>query len=260
MGGGISSVLCFDFDGTLVDPHSRQAIDSSLIECLAELKSRNAVWVVNSGRSLFQLLEGFQVHGMTMLPDYIIAQESELFQPGPYNRWVPFGEWNANCLSDHRKVFKKGSRALKKIRKFIETSTGASLFPLEEGPGGVVAQNEEEMEIICEYIESERRSLPLLGYQRNSVYLRFSHVHYNKGSTLGELGRLLGVPPEAIFAAGDNHNDVAMLDGTYARAVACPGNAIPGVKDLVQSRRGYVAEAPFSQGIAEAVKHFYFSS
>ena len=105
MGGEITSVLCFDLDGTLVDPEGHNALDPTLMEYLVELKARGAVWVINTGRTLFQALEGFNQHGIRMHPDYIIAQESELYELGKFNRWVPFGDWNANCLNDHRKFF-----------------------------------------------------------------------------------------------------------------------------------------------------------
>lgn len=255
----ISSILCFDLDGTLVDPEGEMPLDQTLIEYLEELRSQGAVWVINTGRTLFQTLEGFNQHGITMHPDYIIAQESELYQPGKFNRWMPFGKWNAACANDHKKFFRNSTRFFKKIRNFVETSTEASYFASDDGPGGVVARTDEEMDMICDFIQRERRNHPLLGYQRNSVYLRFSHIKYNKGSTLGELARLLGLPPKYIFAAGDNYNDLAMLDGKYARAVACPGNAVPGVKSIVEENGGYVAEASFSKGLAEAVRHFYFA-
>ncbi len=257
MGGKISTVLSFDLDGTIFDPEGRYPVDPLLLEDLAELRSRGAVWVVNTGRTLFQTIQGLNQHRLPIYPDYIIAQESELYQPGPYRRWVSFGDWNAKCVDDHRNLFRSHARVFKRIRKFIETSTKASYFLQEDGPGSVVARSEEEIAMICEFVEEERRGLPLLSYQRNSVYLRFTHIKYHKGSTLGELGRLLGVPPEHTFAVGDNHNDVPMLDGTYARAVACPGNAISEVKGLVASRGGFVAQAPYSRGSAEAVRHFY---
>ena len=115
MDGEISSVLCFDLDGTIVDPEGEFPLDLTLLEYLRELKSQGAVWVVNTGRTLFQTLEGFHQHGITMLPDYIIAQESELYKPGKFNRWIPFGEWNATCASDHKKFFRGSSRAFNKL-------------------------------------------------------------------------------------------------------------------------------------------------
>jgi HAD superfamily hydrolase (TIGR01484 family) len=255
----ISSILCFDFDGTFIDPEGDFPLDEGLFEHIRELKAQGAVWVINTGRTLFQTLEGFQQHRLAMMPDYIIAQESELYEPGKFGRWVPVGKWNAQCAQDHRKFFNSSERFFKKVRNFIETSTGASYLPSEGGsPSGVVARTDEEMDLICEYVERERRNLSTLGYQRNSVYLRFCHVKYNKGTTLGELARLLDLPAEFIFAAGDNYNDLPMLTGEYAHATACPGNALEPVKEFVREQGGYVANEPFSRGVLEAVRYYYY--
>ncbi len=257
----ISSLLCFDLDGTFVDPEGEISLDAKLLEYLEDLKSQGAVWVINTGRTLYQTLEGFQQHGVTMVPDYIIAHESELYQRGKFGRWVAYGKWNSQCAHDHKKFFSSTERFFKKMRNFIETSTGASYLPSDGGgPSGVVARTDAEMDLICEYIERERRNVPSLGYQRNSVYLRFCHVKYNKGTTLGELARLLDLPAEFIFAAGDNYNDVPMLTGEYAHATACPGNALDRVKEIVREQGGYVAQECCSRGLAEAVEYYYYQS
>ena len=98
--------------------------------------------------------------------------------------------------------------------------------------------------------------MPKFGYQRNTVYLRFCHADYDKGVALSELGRLIGVPPESIFAVGDHHNDIPMLTGVHARHVACPGNAIAAVKQVVAAAGGYVANEGYSAGVIEALRYF----
>ena len=56
----------------------------------------------------------------------------------------------------------------------------------------------------------------------NTVYLRSCHADYHKGAALAELPRLLEIPREETFAAGDHHNDISMLDGRYAAPYMCP--------------------------------------
>ena len=75
-------------------------------------------------------------------------------------------------------------------------------------------------------------------------------------AALAELSRLIEIPRENIFAAGDHHNDISMLDGRYAQFPACPANAIPEVKDAVRSANGYVAESYCGAGVYEALSHF----
>ena len=59
-----------------------------------------------------------------------------------------------------------------------------------------------------------------------------------------------------IFAVGDHQNDLPMLDGTHARHVACPGNAIDPVKRAVRAAGGYVAREPYSAGVIEALRFY----
>jgi hydroxymethylpyrimidine pyrophosphatase-like HAD family hydrolase len=88
------------------------------------------------------------------------------------------------------------------------------------------------------------------------VYLRFCHTDYHKGAALAELTRLVDVPRENIFAAGDHHNDLSMLDGRFAAMPAAPANAIPEVKSAVRAAGGYVAAKSYGAGVHEALLHF----
>jgi hydroxymethylpyrimidine pyrophosphatase-like HAD family hydrolase len=73
---------------------------------------------------------------------------------------------------------------------------------------------------------------------------------------LAELGRLLEIPRENIFAAGDHHNDISMLDGMVAAMPACPANAIPEVKEAVRAASGYVAARAHGAGVYDALMYF----
>ncbi len=97
---------------------------------------------------------------------------------------------------------------------------------------GAVTGNLEDMEKLCVFLDKLRARLPVFNYQRNTIYVRFCHNDYSKGTVLAEITRHLGLPREQVFAAGDHHNDLAMLDGRFAGHVACPSNsceeAFPG--------------------------------
>src|SRR5438876_8503364 len=96
------------------------------------------------------------------------------------------------------------------------------------------------MDLVTEFIEQARARHPKLDYQRNTVYLRFCHADYHKGAALAELARLIDIPRDNIFAAGDHHNDISMLDGRFAAMPSCPANAIDEVKTVVRKADGYV--------------------
>jgi hydroxymethylpyrimidine pyrophosphatase-like HAD family hydrolase len=112
------------------------------------------------------------------------------------------------------------------------------------------------MDRVADFIRQARAGHPKLDYQRNGIYLRFCHADYHKGATLAELARLLEVSRESIFAAGDHHNDISMLDGKFAAMASCPANAIPEVRAAVSTAGGYVARKDHGAGVHEALLHF----
>lgn len=252
-------ILCFDFDGTLVHPESDPAFHPALGEMIRHLRRMGAAWVINTGRSLSQTLEGLGSHGIFMEPDYIIARECEIFKPGILTKWKDYGSWNRLARKAHDRFLRDHKRSLDAIRNMVETQTRADFMAGDFGQLGIVARTDEELDTICAYIDTHQREFPDIGYHRNGIYLRFSHSGYGKGTALGELTRLLELNSTQVFAAGDNHNDISMLDRRFASQIACPGNALEPIKEIVKSRGGFVASGPASVGMIEALNHFFAS-
>lgn len=252
-----SLLLSFDFDGTLVNHEGALPFHPGMTEMLREFRRRGAVWVVNTGRSLDQTIEGLAQHGIFLLPDYIIAQECELYRPGFFRAWTAFGSWNRRARAAHDHFMERHGAFLSGMRDHVSQNTKAQFLMGDFGQVGIVAVDEPELDMICEEIERRRAQQPDIGYHRNGRYLRFSHADFSKGTALQELARLLGVPPERIFAAGDNHNDLPMLDVRIAANIACPSNALDAVKAHVRERGGFVASRPASEGMMEALQHFF---
>src|SRR6202035_3435272 len=105
---------------------------------------------------------------------------------------------------------------LAEVVDFVNQKTKARVIYEPEGPAGLVAASEEEMDRVTQFIEQARRKQPKFNYQRNTVYLRFCHADYHKGAALAELARLLDVSREEILAAGDLDDDVSMLEVRFA--------------------------------------------
>jgi len=250
-------ILCFDFDGTLVDHSSEMAFHPAMGDMLRDFRRRGAVWVVNTGRSLSQTLEGLGQHHLFMLPDYIIAQECELYCPGFFKPWKDFGSWNRRARSAHDHFVERHARFLADVREYVEANSQAEFLMGNLGQVGVVAVDEAEMDGLSEVIDAMCLKQKDVSYHRNGRYLRFSHADYSKGTALRELGRLLKVPKERIFAAGDNYNDLSMLDRRIAEHIACPVNALDPIKEHIALNGGFVATKPASEGMMEALTHFF---
>ena len=251
-------LLCFDFDGTFIDPENSREIDPSLKTALNLAREKNAAIVINTGRSLIDATEGIYKCGMKILPDYIIALEREIYQPNRFKRWIDLGKWNAKCRKDHIKLLKKQRRFIETIRIYVEQETEARWVASQDEPAAIIASSEQEMDSICSHLDVQitQRKPKYLAYERNSIYLRFSHSEYNKGTAAIALGKMLEIPKEKTFVIGDNYNDLKMLNQEVAGMIACPQNSVPMVKEKVIGIGGYVATNNYGAGAAEALNHF----
>jgi hypothetical protein len=250
-------LLSIDFDGTLVSRVSEPVLDLRCMKMIRELQNVGALWAINTGRSVDLLESGLVDFALPIRPDFILTTERDVFRPGQNGgKWEPFGDWNERCARDHAELFSSADSVLAEVVDFVTQQTKARLIYNSEGLEGLVAQNDEEMARITEFIEQARGRHPKLDYQRNTVWLRFCHTDYHKGAALAELARLLEISRENIFAAGDHHNDISMLDGKFAGMPSCPANAIPEVQDAVRNAGGYVAQKDHGAGVHEALIYF----
>ena len=250
-------LLSTDFDGTIVSRVSEPILDASCMDLIGDLQAAGAIWAINTGRSVDLLESGLIDFSFPFRPDFILTSERDVFRPGSNGtKWEAFGDWNERCARDHAELFTSASSVLAEVVDFVNQKTKARIIYEPDGPAGLIAASEEEMDRVTEFIEQARQKQPKFNYQRNTVYLRFCHADYHKGAALAELARLIQIPRENIFAAGDHHNDISMLDGEVAAMPACPANAIPEVKEAVRAAGGYVAGREHGAGVYDALVHF----
>ncbi|MGI9115176.1 MAG: hypothetical protein DLM52_02140 [Chthoniobacterales bacterium] len=251
-------LLSTDFDGTLVAHDSFPVLDPACMQLIAELQRDGVKWAINTGRSVELLESGLLDFDFPVHPDFILTSERDVFRSARNGGegWEPFGDWNDRCARAHEELFNSARSVLAEILEFVKQHSRARIVYLGNEAEGLVAESEEEMDRITHFIDHVRAPHPQFHYQRNSIWLRFCHADYHKGAALAELGRLVDVPREQIFAAGDHHNDLSMLDGRFAAMAACPANAIELVKEAVRSAEGYVAAREYGAGVHEALVYF----
>ncbi|MDQ3313918.1 MAG: HAD-IIB family hydrolase [Verrucomicrobiota bacterium] len=250
-------LLSTDFDGTLVAHESDPMLDSACMELIQDRQKQGAIWAINTGRSMHLLESGLTDFDFPVRPDFILTSERDVFRPGQNGmKWEPYGDWNTQVARDHAELYSSASSVFAEVLDFVQQKTRARVIHEAHGPEGLIAQDEEEMARILSFIDEARAAHPKFHYQHNTVFLRFCHADYHKGAALAELQRLLEIPREETFAAGDHFNDISMLDGRYAQFPACPGNAIPEVKQTVRDAGGYVAENACGAGVQEALLFF----
>jgi HAD superfamily hydrolase (TIGR01484 family) len=247
------ALYCFDFDGTLVDKEHHPAFEPELAVQLEGARREGAAWVINTGRSLHHTLEGVSSHGIGLAPDFIIAREHEIYTRTSAGRWTDLGVWNGEARVVHDTFFRHHSRVLGEIRAFLEAEKLGWWIEEAGDPAGLITHTEEGMARIIDFLHEHINHWPDLGYQRNTIYLRFTHRQFDKGTALQELSRHLGLAPDQVFAAGDNFNDLPMLRRAIAHHLVAPVNSLPQVKTQVQAEGGHLSSLPASRAMAEAV-------
>jgi HAD superfamily hydrolase (TIGR01484 family) len=248
-------LLSVDFDGTLIRNWAPPPFPAELVEVLNQLRRSGVFLAINTGRTIRLVEEALGLAGFPVRPDFALTSEREVFRWNG-SSWEDFGEWNSRCRKEHDALFAHCGALLEQIEQDL-APTNARLYYEESRFSGVVSTTNDEMDEICRLIDAKSADFQDFAYQRNSIYLRFCHSAYHKGAALGELQRLTGISSNETFAAGDNFNDLPMLNLAFARYLACPSNALENVKTAVRNQGGFVASEDSGFGVCKALRHFF---
>lgn len=251
-------LLSTDFDGTLAGPFEQEpSLAPAFFEWLGEMKKRRPViWTINTGRDWQSLGSELGLRNPPFWPDWVVLIEREIYQVKE-QRIFSFEDWNRACERAHDTLFHKAEALLEELHQRLEQTSGLQIISDPGSPFGLIAESEEQGDEVAQVLREVLPREPQLAAVRNSIYFRFSHADYNKGTCLDRIGRELGIAPSHRFAAGDHYNDVPMLRHRFAHHLACPGNAIDEVRQLVRQEGGYLSQGAISEGIAEALHHFF---
>jgi len=252
----LKGLLCFDFDGTMVDTKDEPRFHPVLTDRLRQLEWAGYMWAIVTGRGLEQTLDALGHYGVNRVPHFVIAGEYEIFCQTPGGKWADLQPWNKITRKQQRVFLRKHKKIFKRWQKELPAVAEAEVF-MRGDAAGVVAARSHHMDEVCAWLEQKRQTeAPALGFQRNGRFLRFTLEGLGKGRAVMELGQRVGVPLERVFVAGDNHNDLSMLE-VPAGFTACPVNAVEEVRALVARRGGFVADRRASGGMIQALEHFY---
>ncbi len=253
-----SAILSFDFDGTLHNPGEDPPVPLEFFDLIQTLRvQQSVIWGINTGRSLSQMIEGFTESRFPFLPDWVVARECEIYTPGVSGRWLPHTSWNSRCETEIHGLFKRANKLLAHLRREVESHTGAKWQELNGEIAGIISQSDEEMDWIVNHIQPLVADEPHLFWQRNSIYLRFGHRDFHKGSSLSEVAGQYGLTAAHCFAIGDGQNDFEMLDPAHAARIACPANAVPSIKEKIAASGGLITRAAHGYGAIEALHHYF---
>jgi hydroxymethylpyrimidine pyrophosphatase-like HAD family hydrolase len=246
-------LISTDFDGTLFAEFENPPIPDRLQQLLADLQTRGAKWIINTGRDMSRLLEALARARIPTEPDFLVLGEREIYRHSD-SQYVPVEEWNSACARAHGDLFARVRRDIPRIVAWISERFHARLYEDTYSPFCLIAGNNGDADIIHDYLKDYCRGVPGLALVRNDVYARFHHQDFDKGTALAEITRRLGLGPAGVFAVGDQLNDLPMLTRQYAHWLATPANAIDYVKDVVRRQDGFVSDLSHGHGVADALQ------
>ena len=246
-------LISTDFDGTLFAEFENPPVPLALQKSIAQLQEKGARWVINTGRDLSSLMESLGRARLDIKPDYLVVVEREIYARHD-SQFVECSEWNRACEAAHRELFAIVQPDLHRLTTWVRERFNATLYEDVYSPFCFIAESNADADAIHQYLNDYCEGIPELTVVRNDVYARFSHRDYNKGSSLGEIARMLKVTREETFAAGDHYNDLPMLVSDYARWLVAPDNAIDTVKSAVRRQNGYVSRHLHGHGVADGLE------
>lgn len=254
-------LISTDFDGTLIPLLPSEQADTAFarpfMERLLKLrKQRKIVWIINTGRNWDSLRQTLYDENAEMFPDWVVTVER--FAHRVENRRLfDLAPWNQTCEEDHHTLFQEVAPIFERLRKACAHLRDLAMVRDIGSPLGFIASDMSQAELLEEICLEHTQEHPDLELVRNTIYFRFGHRKYTKGSALQAIARELGLRARDCFAIGDHANDIPMLDKAVAHHLACPGNASDSVKKRVRDQGGYLARAEAAIGVAEALDHFF---
>ena len=246
-------LISTDFDGTLFAEFEDPPVPLALQNLIARLQKQGAKWVINTGRDLSSLMESLGRAHLLVKPDFLVLVEREIYSHRQ-SQYVEDAAWNRACDRAHAALFRRVRADVPRLRAWVEKRFGAIYYEDAWSPFCLIAERNDDAEVIHEFLADYCRTVPHLSLVRNDVCSRFSHEDFNKGTALAEIARQLGVAPEETFAAGDHLNDLPMLLRRHAWLLAAPANAVAAVKEAVRGQNGFVSELSHGHGVAEGLE------
>jgi hydroxymethylpyrimidine pyrophosphatase-like HAD family hydrolase len=250
--GASLRLLSTDFDGTIHDDFGDPKIPHRLQERIAAFQARGGHWVINTGRDMASLMETLGRARVSVQPDYLILVEREIYER-KHDRFVPVEPWNSRCTDDHARLFRSLATELEQQIQSLSARHEATFYADPFSPLCAIARSNLQMDEIHAELDTFCERHPELVAVRNDIYVRLSHRGYSKGTALSELGRILGIGPEARVAAGDHLNDLPMLRREHAHHLISPYNALAAVQMQVKAEGGWIAGKTAGNGTLEGL-------
>lgn len=238
-------LIALDFDGTImVYDEPPGYFHPEVIVALNALEARGVAWCTNSGRDRAdqeRVLAACYARGLHHRPAALICSESLIFEQAG-GTYQPAEPWNSGVHSRLVTLQRSVQQLLEpELEHLHRRHRGCAVYLGEHFTAFFVPGGDEGALALHQHLEALLGGLPDCMLTRNGGWVAVLTQGLGKGNTLAEYGRRRGLAADHILAVGDHFNDLSMLNGTAARHVGCPDNAIGAVKEAVRAAGGHVA-------------------
>jgi hydroxymethylpyrimidine pyrophosphatase-like HAD family hydrolase len=255
-------LVCLDFDGTIMcyddDPPT---FHPSAIETLNKLNDVGIAWCTNSGRNYIdqqEVLERAVAKGLRHWPRALLCSESLIFPRTDTRQYISQEPWNSQINHYVRTLQERVLELITPVLAEMSTERKPELHFNAHYTAFNVLAPDDAPAIFYEQLCKQLIEIQDIIITRNGPWINILPRVSGKGNTLREYARLSGYDLNHVLAIGDHLNDLNMLDGTSARHVGCPFDAVEEVKMAVQSANGTIAINPGPLGTVEIIgKHCF---
>jgi len=248
-------LITLDLDGTAVQYEPFLRLDPSLIECLHQVRTEGIHWIMNSDRSVEDMLSLVQHLPSIDWPVALLSNQRDILFLCETGRYEPHDIWNKEQEVIHQILWDKISPFFPIWGREIEERFHVRMRFMNERVFTFMVL-EKQVEALGEILKEKVTPWQEAKVSGNHQWRSLVHRRFSKGRVLSEAIRCLGVNPGEVLAVGDSLNDISMLNGITAFLVGCPSNASSEVIAAVRDARGLVATESGALGTTQVIKHF----
>lgn len=261
-------IFFFDLDGTLLN--SEKKITPKTMEALRTFTDAGNYFCINTGRHMDSARAVYDGLSLSFRGSFLCGSNgTEIFSVDEkrfvYRTGVPLDlvpkildlaeEMDVHChtYNDDHIITRHETKCLEYYRRVIKTPfivTEDELKYLKEPPSKMISIE------LSDHEKQERFKAALAELVGDRITLLYSNPRYleifpseaGKGSAVKRLADILGVDIKDTYAAGDEQNDISMIE-----AAGC-GIAMANATDLVKSKADVVTELDNDHdGLAEFI-------
>ncbi|WP_136605776.1 Cof-type HAD-IIB family hydrolase [Paenibacillus dokdonensis] len=194
---------------------------AKIINCLTEEEIFSSTLSVDTVQKLFGISQREKLSMLTYLGDHIVTEDR--------NEYTDI-ESGLTGMS------------IREVDSFVEAVKEPVVKVLMVDAPEKVAEAEEKLQVELAGELSVMRSKPF--------FLEFTEAGVDKGTSLHQLIRHLGILQEEVIAMGDSFNDLAMI--RFAGLGVAMGNAREEIKEAAD----YVTDTNMNDGVAKVIEQF----